>query len=118
MTHPPPARTPSIVGAVCTEDPAAFVAHHYTRYLGDLSGGRAIGAILRRTYGLEQAGASFYEFPRISDSVAYKREYRDRLDALPSKGIDEDAFIAQVQRAFALNQSLFAELGELTLNRA
>src|ERR1700759_2543249 len=29
----------------------ALVAHHYTRYLGDLSGGQAIGKVLDRTFG-------------------------------------------------------------------
>lgn len=95
----------------CPGDPGAFVAHHYTRYLGDLSGGRAIGAILRRTYGLEQAGATFYEFAQIPDPVAYKRDYRARLDALPSKGIDQAAFIAQVHQAYAMNEAMIGELG-------
>ncbi|MBR7503530.1 biliverdin-producing heme oxygenase, partial [Mycobacterium tuberculosis] len=33
------------------ETPEAMIAHHYTRYLGDLSGGQAIGTLMGRHYG-------------------------------------------------------------------
>ena len=88
----------------------ALLAHHYTRYLGDLSGGQAIGKILDRTFGLNGAGLAFYEFPvRLKP---YKDSYRARLDAL-SLGADEiDRAVDEVKVAFKLNRALFDELGE------
>ena len=35
-------------------EPELLVAHHYTRYLGDLSGGQAVAKIVRRALGLTQ----------------------------------------------------------------
>jgi heme oxygenase len=90
--------------------PLAFVAHHYTRYLGDLSGGQAIGAVIRREYGLQDGGASFYVFDEIEDAVAYKRGYRELLDALPNLGVTVNDIAVHVHRAYAFNGALFAEL--------
>jgi heme oxygenase len=94
-----------------SDRPDLLLAHHYTRYLGDLSGGQAIGALIRRHYGLGDAGTSFYAFPAITDPVAYKRVYRAHLDRLPSLGVDEVAFIAEVRTAYAANRGLIDELG-------
>jgi heme oxygenase len=94
-------------------DPALFVAHHYTRYLGDLSGGQAIGTVLRRNYDLADGGASFYTFTAIEDGVAYKRGYRDKLNHLGTLGVEVEPFIAEVKRAYSLNGAMFAELDGL-----
>lgn len=41
----------------CAEDwPAGYVAHHYTRYLGDLSGGQIIRDKAERTWGFTRKG--------------------------------------------------------------
>ena len=88
----------------------ALLAHHYTRYLGDLSGGQAIGKVLDRTFGLEGAGLSFYDFP--VRPKPYKDSYRARLDGL---GLDADKIgraVDEVKVAFRLNQALFEELAE------
>src|SRR5690606_33504962 len=39
--------------------PGGFVAHHYTRYLGDLSGGQFIGRLMARRFGFETNGIGF-----------------------------------------------------------
>ena len=49
-----------------------FVAHHYTRYLGDLSGGQAIGRLMKRHFGFETNGILFYLFDQIADPKAFK----------------------------------------------
>ncbi|MCB0889873.1 MAG: biliverdin-producing heme oxygenase, partial [Nocardioidaceae bacterium] len=87
-----------------------FVAHHYTRYLGDLSGGQAIGAILSREYGLSGSGVEFYAFPEIAKPKLYKDAYRERLDALALTSEEKHAVVEEVKVAFSLNQALFAEL--------
>ena len=89
-----------------------LVAHHYTRYLGDLSGGQAIGRILDRTFGLGGQGLDFYDFAAVPRPKPYKDAYRARLDALPASAAEPAVVVAEVRTAFRLNQGLFAELGE------
>lgn len=89
-----------------------LAAHHYTRYLGDLSGGQAVGRILDRAYELDGRGIAFYDFPGIEKPKAYKDGYRARLDAL---GLDEtgtDRVVDEVKVAFRLNQAVLAELAQ------
>lgn len=88
-----------------------LVAHHYTRYLGDLSGGRAVGRALDRTFGLTGAGVAFYDFPRIPHPKPYKDAYRRRLDALGLTRHEKARVVEEVRVAFRLNRAVFAELG-------
>lgn len=93
----------------------ALVAHHYTRYLGDLSGGQALGAIFGRALGL-QAGApgiSFYRFETIEKVKPYKDGYRAALDTAPMGEAEHDAAVAEAIIAFQLNQDVFSSLEEL-----
>lgn len=87
-----------------------LVAHHYTRYLGDLSGGQAIGRILGRSFGLDAEGLAFYDFPMRPKP--YKDAYRARLDGLGLDGDDIDRVVGEVKLAFGLNQRMFDELAE------
>jgi heme oxygenase len=97
----------------CRTSAPHFIAHHYVRYLGDLSGGRMVGRSVAATYGLSGAGVAFYAFAAIPDPGAYKRDYRTRLDALPFV-FDEDQLAvleAEARLAFALNAAIFQDLG-------
>lgn len=108
--------TPAVAAYVATieatgHDPARYVAHHYTRYLGDLSGGQAIGRVLQRSHGLANGeGVAFYRFESVPKVKPYKDAYRARLDALPLDQADQQRVVAEVRIAFGLNQALFAEL--------
>jgi heme oxygenase len=96
-----------------------YVAHHYTRYLGDLSGGLAIGRIVGRTYGVGPEALGFYAFPGIEKPKPYKDGYRARLDALPLDAEQKARVLAEVRAGFALNTAFFAELaGRLDEYRA
>lgn len=86
-------------------------AHHYTRYLGDLSGGQAIGRILDREHDLDGRGVAFYAFPGIPKPKPYKDAYRARLDTLGTSPDDTRRVVDEVKVAFGLNQALFVELG-------
>jgi heme oxygenase (biliverdin-producing, ferredoxin) len=89
-----------------------FVAHHYTRYLGDLSGGQAMGRVLSRTFGLaDGAGVRFFSFDAVPRTKRYKDAYRERLDRLPVEEQGRDRMLAEVRTAFALNAAVFRELG-------
>lgn len=89
----------------------ALVAHHYTRYLGDLSGGQAIGRVLDRTFELDGAGIAFYGFAAVPKPKPYKDDYRARLDALGLDADGVDRVVSEVKVVFGLNQAVFAELG-------
>ena len=87
--------------AVCFDQPEAFVAHHHTRYMGDLSGGQMIGRIARRAYELEPgAGAAFYEFPEIEDLTEFKDEYRVKLDRAAWSDDERERLLAEVVRMY------------------
>ena len=87
-----------------------FVAHHYTRYLGDLSGGQAIGRIMSREFELDRAGVAFYAFDEVPKPKLYKDAYRARLDALPLTDAERDRVLAEVKAVFALNGAIFTEM--------
>ena len=84
----------------------AYVAHHYTRYLGDLSGGQVVGAALRSSLGLE---LSFFAFPGLR-GPAVKRAYREALDALPWSPAEQEACVREAGTAFRWNAVLADEL--------
>lgn len=86
----------------------SLVAHHYTRYLGDLSGGRIIRNALDRTFDLDGVGLAFYKFPMRAKP--FKDSYRARLDALCPDADDIDRIVDEVKIAFGLNRALLDEL--------
>lgn len=89
-----------------------LLAHHYTRYLGDLSGGQVIGRVLQRTFDLpEDTGVAFYDFPLIPKPKPYKDAYRARLDGLGLSPAEVERVVGEVKVVFGLNQALFDELG-------
>ena len=88
-----------------------YVAHAYTRYLGDLSGGLAVKAILQRSYGVADEAVNFYTFPAIAKPKLFKDEYRARLDALPFDAAERDRVAEEARVAFDLNTAVFGELG-------
>lgn len=102
------------VAQVAREWPGGYVAHHYTRYLGDLSGGQIIRGKAERTWGFARKGdgVRFYVFEEIGNPAAFKREYRERLDALPGDDLERQRVVDECKRAFALNTAVFRELGE------
>lgn len=87
-----------------------FIAHHYTRYLGDLSGGQMILRRMRKFFGFEDAGVEFYIFPEIPDPAAFKDDYRLKLDALPFTDEEKDRLIDEVIHAYDLNAAVFRDL--------
>ncbi|MEW1872664.1 biliverdin-producing heme oxygenase [Streptomyces caelestis] len=94
--------------------PSGYVAHHYTRYLGDLSGGQIIRGRAERTWGFARKGdgVRFYVFEGISNPTAFKRGYRELLDAVPVDDLERQRVVAECKRAFTLNTDVFRALGE------
>jgi heme oxygenase (biliverdin-producing, ferredoxin) len=87
-----------------------LIAHAYTRYLGDLSGGQIVKRLLARSLNLPASALSFYEFPAIADVVAFKSEYRDAIDRAGDESDDFDGTVEEGALAFELNIQLSAEL--------
>lgn len=100
------------IDEVAADWPGGYIAHAYTRYLGDLSGGQAFGKAARRNYGFEDAGATFYDFADIKSPKDFKDEYRSRLDAADLTGADQDRIIEEVLLAYDHNGAVLAALGE------
>jgi len=92
------------------DDLPRYVAHHYTRYLGDLSGGQIIGRMVERHYGATPDQLSYFRFEHIHAVVPYKRAYRDGLDALDFTEAQAELFLAEAKDAFRFNSDLFDEL--------
>ncbi|MFD8549284.1 heme oxygenase (biliverdin-producing) [Streptomyces sp. NPDC059649] len=94
--------------------PAGYVAHHYTRYLGDLSGGQIIRGTAEKTWGFARKGdgVRFYVFEDITNPAAFKRTYRSLLDALPVDDVEKQRVIDECRRAFRLNSAVFQALSE------
>ncbi|WP_172651057.1 biliverdin-producing heme oxygenase [Rhodococcus opacus] len=95
---------------VAYEWPAGFVAHHYIRYMGDLSGGQIIRRMLERAYGYTTDGLQFYIFDEIPKPKVFKDTYRAKLDAAPLTPEDQQRVIDEVNLAYRLNGDLFAAL--------
>ena len=96
---------------VADEDPELLVGHHYTRYLGDLSGGQILRGIAEKALNLpEGEGLYFYEFEKIEDKKEFKTKYRASLNELPISQSQANAIITEANYAFKLNMYMFDEL--------
>ena len=99
------------INEVAEEDPYLLVAHHYTRYIGDLSGGKILREITARVLKpVDGKGLDFYEFPSIPDAKLFKQNYRAVLDNLGTTVPQENALIAEANYAFELNMNMFDEI--------
>lgn len=96
---------------VSANSPELLVAHSYTRYLGDLSGGQILKGIAQRAMNLSEGeGTAFYEFADISDEKAFKTMYRAAMDSLPVDEATADRIVDEANDAFGMNMKLFLEL--------
>jgi heme oxygenase len=91
--------------------PELLVAHSYTRYLGDLSGGQIFKGISQTAMNLPDGkGIAFYEFAEIPDEKAFKTNYRQTLNELPIDQAGCDRIVEEANAAFGMNQKMFQEL--------
>jgi len=96
---------------VAKNEPELLVGHHYTRYLGDLSGGQILKGIAEKALALgDGQGLKFYDFEKIEDPKAYKAGYRGILDGLPITEHQANAIIVEANYAFRLNMYMFDTL--------
>lgn len=88
-----------------------LLAHHYIRYLGDLSGGQAIARLVSRHYQIPPEALTFYDFHELSDAKAYKVEYREKLNRADLSETQKESFIAEAVTLYSLSADIFNELG-------
>jgi heme oxygenase len=100
------------IQTLAPDDPIAWIAHGYTRYLADLSGGLVIDKAITAAYGLEQDGRRLYTFdlPAGVDPKTWKNAYRQLLNVLDldtptAVRLIEEALVAY-QCNIALNDAL------------
>jgi heme oxygenase len=87
-----------------------FIAHHYTRYLGDLSGGQIIRTLMQRQFGFETNGVGFYLFDQIAKPKEFKDVYRSQLDRVTWSAEERERVIDEVMIAYRFNTELFVDL--------
>jgi len=99
---------------ISNTDPALLIAHSYTRYMGDLSGGQALKHIVRSALDLpDERGTTFYEFdqlPTIEAKKDFKDKYRQALDSLEVDEATVERIVEEANYAFTLNRNVVDEL--------
>ncbi|XP_077426242.1 heme oxygenase 2a [Vanacampus margaritifer] len=100
---------------VGARDPVLLVAHSYTRYMGDLSGGQIPKKVAQRALKLPSTGQGvhFYQFEGIHSHGGFKQLYRSRMNEIE---LDVDAkrkIVAESNGAFRFNLMVFTELEDI-----
>lgn len=97
----------------CRNDGVRYIAHHYTRYLGDLSGGQVMRVKFKEHYGLQDDEATFFRFEHIDAAPRFKKRYRELLDALELDEAGRIRIVDEANASFRCNQHIFEELDEI-----
>jgi heme oxygenase (biliverdin-producing, ferredoxin) len=95
---------------VANQDPVLMVAHLYTRYIGDLSGGQILKKIAQNAMNLTDGGLAFYEFKQIPDEKSFKQVYRQTMNELPVDEATADRIVEEANSTFGMNMTMFKEL--------
>lgn len=89
-----------------------LLAHHYLRYLGDLSGGQIISRLVSRHYGVPASALTAWNFSHIPKLKVYKDQYRLKLNELVTDPKNQAALLDEARWGFLTNQQLFECLDE------
>ncbi len=87
-------------------DGLRLVAHAYTRYLGDISGGQILRRLLASSLLIEPSALSFFAFPGGSDLATLRARYRDSIDHAGTFADDPASIVEEAAVAFSLNIDL------------
>ncbi|MCY7416900.1 MAG: biliverdin-producing heme oxygenase [Chloroflexi bacterium] len=90
--------------------PGGYLAHHYTRYMGDLSGGKVVGKTAQRVYGLTDVGVRFYRFDDIPSGRAFKDGYRQLLNDAPWTEDERLRILDEACESFRMTGAMFDAL--------
>jgi len=97
------------------KDPVLLVAHSYTRYMGDLSGGQILKKVAQRALKLPSTGEglNFYQFEGIHSHKGFKQLYRSRMNEIEMDDETKEKIVAESNLAFSFNMMVFTELEEI-----
>lgn len=97
------------------EDPVLLVAHAYTRYMGDLSGGQVLKKVAQRALKLPPTGEGleFYQFDAVHSAKGFKQLYRSRMNELELDLDTKQKIVGEAVKAFQFNMEVFDELDEM-----
>jgi heme oxygenase len=87
-----------------------IIAHAYTRYLGDLSGGQILQRILVQKLRLAHDQTNFYRFELPCEPGGFRTRYIDALNGVLCVGGDMDSIVEEAAIAFQMNIRLSDEL--------
>ncbi|XP_072273449.1 heme oxygenase 2 [Pyxicephalus adspersus] len=95
--------------------PELLVAHAYTRYMGDLSGGQILKKVAQRALHLPSSGegVQFYMFDNVTNAQQFKQLYRARLNTLDLDSEAKEGIVEEANRAFRFNMEVFDELDKI-----
>lgn len=85
-----------------------LVAHAYTRYMGDLSGGQVLKKVAQRAMKLPPTGEGleFYQFDAIHSAKAFKQLYRSRMNELELDTETKKRLVDEAVKAFQFNMEV------------
>lgn len=108
--------TANYVNAIHTsaKETPRLVAHHYLRYLGDLSGGLAIGRLVARHYEIGAEALNMWNFEQVSKPKVYKDKYRAKLDEYGADPVRAEALLDEAKRGFQWNKAIFDDLDKVS----
>lgn len=94
------------------KEPEVLVAHAYTRYLGDLSGGQVLKKIAQKALQLPATGEglAFFTFDHVTNATKFKQLYRSRMNSLDVDSATKKRILEEAKTAFLLNVKVFEEL--------
>ncbi|XP_016022068.2 heme oxygenase 2 [Rousettus aegyptiacus] len=95
-------------------EPELLVAHAYTRYMGDLSGGQVLKKVAQRALKLPSTGegTQFYLFENVNNAQQFKQFYRARMNALDLNPKTKEKIVEEANKAFEYNMQIFNELDQ------
>jgi heme oxygenase len=87
-------------------DGSRLIAHAYTRYLGDLSGGQIVQKLLAKSLQFRPDQLSMFDFAGFPDPETLKSEFRHALEHAGARVADPDLVVEEGATAFTLNIAL------------
>jgi heme oxygenase len=99
-------------------DGRLLIAHAYTRYLGDLSGGQIVQKLLAKSMRLGPDQLSMYRFAGFPEPDVLKNQYRHALEEAGTLAADPAAIIAEGALAFSLNIALSVAVKRVATGKA
>lgn len=111
------------LNAAVAKNPALLIAHSYSRYLGDLSGGQIMAKRLKKSLlGLsiddedfdKTDGVEFFNFENIESPKEFKALYRARLDGAPVTEELKEAIVEESINSFNLLINLVDEVQSIS----